>query len=253
MTEIPNHLSGNKGEKLATDKRKFENFQPVSDRVPLSQKVVAQITEAITNGAFLAGDRLPTERELALQLGVSRTAIRDAIKLLAGQGLLVVTHGSGIFVASQELVADRLAALLTIRQGTLAELFEIRKLIEVEAAGWAARRGTPEQLEKLQAVVASAIQALDDPVALARYDVEFHVGVSAAAHNGVLLRIMLNLLDLLAEGRQESLRIPGRPARSAGEHAQILAAILERDATAARQQMWQHLDSVEHSVIAGQK
>src|SRR5262249_26450370 len=118
---------------------------------------------------------------------------RDAIKLLAGQGLLVVTHGSGIFVASQELVTDRLAALLTIRQGTIAELFEIRKLIEVEAAGWAAQRGTPEQLGKLQMIIASAHQALDEPVALARYDVEFHVGVAAAAHNGVLLRIRNDL------------------------------------------------------------
>ncbi len=226
-------------------------FVPISDRIPLSQKVARQITEAIAKGELKVGDRLPTERDLALQLGVSRTAIRDAVKSLAGQGLLEVTHGSGIYVASHAHYTDRLAELLNIRQGSLAELFEIRKLIEVEAAGWAALRGSPEQLTHLERIAANANTSLDDPAALAQFDLDFHIGVAEAAQNGILLRIMLNLLDLLAEGRQESLRIPGRPARSAGEHSAIVAAILQRDANAARHQMWQHLDSVEHSVLQG--
>lgn len=126
-----------------------ETFGFVSDRIPIGQKLAAQISEEIAKGKFKPGDRLPTERELALQLGVSRTVIRDAIKLLAGQGILKVTHGSGIYVANEDRVTSQIANLLTIRQGSLRELFEVRKLIEVEAAGWAAERSQPQNLEKI--------------------------------------------------------------------------------------------------------
>jgi GntR family transcriptional repressor for pyruvate dehydrogenase complex len=224
-------------------------FGQVSDGVLLSQKVVAQISELVARGQLQPGDRLPTEREMAAQFGVSRTAVRDAIKLLAGRGILEVKRGAGIFIASREGVADHFALLLRIRQGSIEELFEVRKLIEVQAAGWAAERGSPEAIAAIQRVVAEAEAALDDPAALARCDAAFHVAVAAAARNGVLLRIMQNLLDLLASSREESLRIPGRAARSVGEHRTVLAAIERGDAAAARQRMWEHLDSVERAIV----
>lgn len=223
-------------------------FDQVSDGVPLSRKVVDRITEAVSRGQLKPGDRLPTEREMAVQFGVSRTAIRDAIKLLAGQGMLEVRRGAGIFISSREHVADRFADLLRIREGSIGDLFEIRKLIEVEAAGWAAERGTSEQVERIDAILDQARGAKGDPATLARLDAEFHLTIAEAARNAVLLRIMQNLLDLLASGRQESLRIKGRPEQSVGEHERIGDAIRQRDAAGARHAMWEHLDSVERSI-----
>lgn len=228
-----------------------ETFGYASDRIPIGQKLAAQISEEIAKGKFKPGDRLPPERELAIQLGVSRTAIRDAIKLLAGQGILNVTHGSGIYVASEDRVTSQISNLLTIRQGSLRELFEVRKLIEVEAAGWAAERSQPHNLEKIKSIVERANNALDNPGALARLDAEFHLAVAEAGGNSILLGVMLNLLDLLADARKESLSIPGRPARSAGEHNKLAEAIFSHDAAQARQLMWQHLASVEESIMAG--
>jgi len=228
-----------------------ETFGYGSDRLPIGQKLAAQISESIAKGQFKPGDRLPTERELALQLGVSRTAIRDAIKLLAGQGIVKVTHGSGIYVTNEDGVTSQIANLLTIRQGSLKELFEVRKLIEVEAAAWAAERGQPQNLQKIRSIVEQANQALTSPLALAQLDAKFHLAVAEAAGNSILLRVMLNLLDLLADARKESLSIPGRPARSAGEHNELAEAILDHDVTQARHLMWRHLVSVEESIMAG--
>jgi len=222
-----------------------------SDHVSIGQKLAAQLSEEIAKGKFKPGDRLPPERELALQLGVSRTAIRDAIKLLAGQGILKVTHGSGIYVANQDRITGQIANLLTVREGSLRELFEVRKLIEVEAAGWAAERGQPQGFDKIKKIVEQANQALHDPASLARLDAAFHLAVIEAGGNTILLRVMLNLLDLLADARKESLSIPGRPARSAGEHNDLAHAILSNDPAGARRLMLRHLTSVEESIMNG--
>lgn len=100
-------------------------------------------------------------------------------------------------------------------------------------------------------MVERANKALDNPTALARLDAEFHLAVAEAGGNSILLGVMLNLLDLLADARKESLSIPGRPARSAGEHHELAEAIFCYDVAQARELMLRHLTSVEESIMAG--
>lgn len=223
-------------------------FGPISDNIALSQKIVAQVTDAIVRGELKPGDRLPPERELAVQFQVSRTAIRDAIKILSGRGLLTVKHGVGIFVAEPRPSSLDEGGVLDISNGSIRDLFEIRKTLETQAAFWAAARATDAHLQRLSNIMEEAKTHTDDLAVLSACDAQFHVAVAEASQNMVLVKVMWALLDLLAEARRESLRIPNRAVASLHEHEQIVEAIVSRDAERARRVMLRHLDSVEYAI-----
>ena len=227
-------------------------FEPVSDNRAFSEKIVAQISDAVVRGELKPGDRMPTERDLAAQFNVSRTVVRDAVKTLAGRGILRVKHGAGIFVAtSEDMVSDTLGALsgtLSLEGPALRDLFELRKVLETQAAEWAARRADEHHVERLKEILDDAGANKDDPKVLAERDAQFHVALAQASGNLVLVRVMLTLLDLLAKSRRETLSIPGRPQRSIEDHARVLEKIEARDPEGARGAMLEHLRSVEGSL-----
>ncbi|MHB1628688.1 MAG: FadR/GntR family transcriptional regulator [Bacilli bacterium] len=223
-------------------------FEPISDNIALSEKIIFQITDAIVKGELKPGGRLPTERELAEEFKVSRTAIRDAIKVLYGRGLVDVKHGVGIFIADQSnKLYDTAAAIVSAPSG-LGELFEVRKVLESQAACWAAQRADASHLNRLRGIVAQAKEGASDLEFLSEKDGQFHVAVAEASNNLVLVRIMWTILGLLTSAREASLQIPGRPLESLSQHERIIQAITDRDADAAREAMLTHLDSVESSV-----
>lgn len=229
-------------------------FRTVPGSGSLGEGIISQITDAIIGGRLKPGDRLPPERELAEQFGVSRTALRDAVKTLAGRGILKVRRGSGIFVASaEETMMGRLGELsdvFPLRGAGLQDLFEVRRTLEVEAAGWAARRRSSHHVERLHGILENAARHFEDPRILSERDAQFHVGIAEASQNLVLVRVMLTLLDLLATARRETLRIPDRARLSLDEHARILEAIEARDTGGAREAMMDHLRSVESAITS---
>ena len=228
-------------------------FEPIHDNRALSEKIISQISDALVDGRLKPGDRLPPERELAEQFGVSRTVIRDAIKMLAGRGILQVKHGAGIFVAtSEENMIGRLGALSGILpvQGTgLRDLFEIRKVLEAQGAGWAARRRSAYHVERLRGILDDAHQHSEDPEVLSERDAQFHVAIAEASQNLVLVRVMLTLLDLLAQSRRESLSVPGRAKLSLRDHERIVEEIEAQRPDEARTAMLEHLTSVESAIL----
>jgi GntR family transcriptional repressor for pyruvate dehydrogenase complex len=228
-------------------------FKPVSDNRALSEKIISQISDVLISGALKPGDRLPPERDLAEQFGVSRTAIRDAVKTLSGRGILQVKRGAGIFVAtSEESVMGRLSELasaLPLQGAELRDLFEVRKALEVKTAGWAAQRRSGHQVERLRRVVEDAYSHTEDFQVLSERDAQFHVAIAEASQNLVLVRVMLTLLDLLELARRESLSIPGRAKLSLKDHKRIVEAIEARKPEEARQAMLDHLASVESALM----
>lgn len=230
-------------------------FEPIHDNRALSEKIISQISDALVRGELEPGDRLPPERELAEQFGVSRTVIRDAVKTLAGRGILHVKHGAGIFVAtSEENMIGRLGALSGILpvQGTgLRDLFEVRKVLEAEGAEWAARGRNAYHVERLRGILDDAYWHSDDPEVLSERDAQFHVAIVEASQNLVLVRVMLTLLDLLAQSRRESLSIPGRAKLSLKDHERIVEAIEAQRPAEAREAMLAHLTSVESAILPG--
>ncbi len=226
-------------------------FEPVKFHGNLSEGIVNQIMQAINNGELKPGDKLPAEREMCTMFSVSRTVIRDALKMLVGLGIVTIRHGMGAYINEVNGAEDvsRLAALLQISRGTVEELFQVREIIESQAVIWCTENANEQDLRLLQHIVRKGKEVGDgDESKLALLDAEFHLKIVEAAGNRVLMRLMINLLDLLGENRARVLMVPGRQRLSVLEHETIFEAINQRDPELAHQRMLNHLVNVREAI-----
>jgi len=233
-----------------------ELFQIIKDPRSVYHRVVDEIKTRIFEGRLKPGDRLPAERELAEMLGVSRTSVREALKMLAAEGLVKIKHGQGAFIAEQDPddYLQQFARRIFVNPKTIKDLFEIRKTLEPAAAAWAAERGTDRELEELATLIRQTKENLQHLPSgrlslLARHDSQFHYNLAKATGNTVLVRIVESLMDLLADIRSRALSIPGRGEASVEEHSVIVEALLRRDPEAASIAMLRHLKNVERQVV----
>lgn len=219
----------------------------------------------ISARALMPGDRLPAERTLAAQFGVSRSALREAIKHLASRGRVVSRQGGGTYVAAAqegEPLRDALLELAPLARGEAGywrDVLEIRKSLEADAAAFAARRADEADRARIAAaceVLSRALQsergdsgAAEAPLGLARLDAAFHMAIARAAHNAVLHQVMIGLQGLLETSISDSLarlyRLPGVPGQLDLQHRRIMEAVLGADAEAARAAAIAHLCYVE--------
>ncbi|CEP67690.1 Transcription regulator HTH, GntR [Moorella glycerini] len=233
-------------------------FQPIY-RNPKSvyHRVVDEIKKSIFEGRMKPGDRLPAERELAEMLGVSRTSVREALKMLAAEGLVSIRHGQGAFISEQDPdeYLKRFASHLPVNRDTVLHLFEVRKVLEPQAARWVAERASQADIQELASMVTTTREQLGRLRSgrlslLAGHDSNFHYRLAQATGNTVLVRLMHSMLDLLADSRSRSLAIPGRGERSVDEHYEIVKALINRDGEGAAAAMLRHLEDVEEQVVA---
>lgn len=231
-------------------------FEPISNGLALRDRIIQDILSKIERREIKPGDRLPSERDLAVQFNVSRTTIRDALRALAAIGVIAIQHGRGIFVQADEgtVLGQALWAPFVVRPENVSALFEVRKTLETAAAGWAALRATTAQREHLRQIVEEAKTQAGgpstvDPDNAAQADQVFHSSIVAASHNPVAGRIMINLLDLLEQVRRQSLAIPGRAWISMIEHEAIMQAILKGRPEEAQDAMLNHLTGVEVAIL----
>lgn len=231
----------------------LEAFTPVKGKQTLYERIVDQIRTMITSSQLKPGDRLPSERELAERLGVSRVPIREAMKGLAAMGLLEVRHGSGIFVAhgAMDTAIDRLASALVSERHALDNLLQVRRLLEVEGAGWAAMEVDSDEALRLKRLVEQMDEYAQAPEpdweALRMCDQEFHLCIARASRNTILLRIFEAIQDVYTQQLETTLSVPGRLKESLPEHHRILDAILANDVEEARAAMLAHLEGVERA------
>src|SRR5574343_1039540 len=167
----------------------------------LSDTVAHQLEQRILEGALKAGDRLPAERELALELGVSRPSLREALQKLVSKGLLYSRQGGGTYVADQlnDAIANPWATMLTSHPALHEDLLEFRAVLETQAAEWAATRATPADLAQLDEVLKAAARASTtlDTDAVATADRDFHQALAEAAHNVFTAHMMSMVQKLL--------------------------------------------------------
>ncbi len=228
-------------------------FKPVKEQKQyLYENIVLQIKALILEGNIKPGDRLPAEREMVDLFGVSRSCIREAIKSLATMGLVRVVHGQGVFVcevSGEDSAAQVISNLIVPGTGTMRDLFEMRKLLEAQAAEWAALRRTDGEAEAIMTTVVKAVSiaAAHPPniIGMWELDNKFHNQLALATHNQVLVRTMRGIMDLMAESRKGTLRFKDRPPKSAQEHLAVARAIIAGDPGAAREAMLTHLNNVE--------
>ncbi|MEU4272621.1 FadR/GntR family transcriptional regulator [Streptomyces sp. NPDC026092] len=217
-------------------------------RGTVTQRAIDQIKAMISGGELHPGDRLPTERDLAAQLGLSRSSMREAISALTVIGVLEARHGSGIYVS--RLGADDLLETFGVvadlsRGEQLVELLEVRRVLESTATALAAARIDQDQL----AVVTGHLRAMDeadDPEEILAHDLAFHRAVNAASGNETMAAILEGLSSRTFRARVwRGYAEEGAFERTRREHAAIHRALVARDPEAARAAAAAHVGEVE--------
>jgi GntR family transcriptional repressor for pyruvate dehydrogenase complex len=216
-------------------------LQPIR-RSPLYEEVVERLRAFIDVQQLRPGDRLLSERQLAQRLGVSRTSVRQALKV---GGLVDIRHGDGVYlVRSPEDVVPSLAQSLIDSHAQLPAVMEVREALETQTARLAARRRTEADLDEMRRALTEMSTVLDAGEDAADADRRFHGAIAAASHNEFLVSLMDQLADHIDQTRRASLSRPGRPPRSLMAHDAILHAIEAQDEDGAAQAMRDHLKVV---------
>src|SRR5512142_1221890 len=209
----------------------------------LYEQIVQQIEDTILKGNLKPGDQLPAERDLAEQFGVSRTAVREAVKALREKGLVEAYTGRGTFVTNGTLHAIRQSLDLMVKIGQAdgaTQLVEVREILEPEIAALAADRAEEQHLAALREAVAIMDASLEDAEAFIEADLDFHLALAEAAGNPLILSLIDSIVGLLREQRTGIFQVEGGPERGQHHHKQILHAVVSRDSDAARKAMRAH-------------
>lgn len=222
--------------------KKTGALSPV-DRVPLYELLVERLRDHVIEAGLKAGDRLPAERLLAQELGVSRASVRQAIVALEVQGLIEVRHGGGSYLRHDDLNPLPFAQVMDL-QRRLPDILDAREALEVKLAELAAERHTPEDIAAVNSALAMMADAVSRGESGAAGDAAFHGAVTAAAHSSLLADLMAELAEDISKSRQESLAQVGRPVTSLSQHHAIADAIVAGDPKGARRAMRKHLRSV---------
>jgi len=211
------------------------------------EEIVRQVKQLIGEGRLKSGDRLPPERDLAEKFMVSRTSVREALRALQSRGLIEIRAGEGAFIrdVSVETLIEPLALVILPHREAVGELFEARRLLEPAIAALAARRATREEIQEMERILEDQAKEVAAGRTGMLQDGALHAAIANSAHNRAITRIVNALMDLLTQSREESLHMPGRPARSHQDHRRILAAVQKRDEVAAHRAMLDHLIAVE--------
>jgi GntR family transcriptional regulator, transcriptional repressor for pyruvate dehydrogenase complex len=214
----------------------------------LSEQVAARLQAHVLDNGLHAGDRLPSERELCELLGVSRTVVREAVRLLVAKGLLDVRRGGGTVVRPPDVKAASDAMTIMLRDSEripFTLVHEVRRLLEVEIAGLAAERRTAEDLVVLDAHLSAGLEHADDPERWAQADVAFHAALAAGAHNPLFPLLLGTMAEILTELRLTAARLAGTPERAHAFHRAIFVAVEGCDRAAARRSMSEHMVEAE--------
>ncbi|MGI6065118.1 MAG: GntR family transcriptional regulator [Bacillota bacterium] len=204
---------------------------------PLREIVFDTLREAIINGNLKPGERL-MEVQLAEEMGVSRTPVREAIRKLELENFVVMIPRKGAYVAGISLK-------------DIADVYEVRAALESLAAGLAAERITEDELEKLERLLIAVAEAAErsDLNEWVQKDTEFHDIIYKASRNDRLVQIVNNLMEQIHRFRSTSLAYPGRMKIAVEEHKKIVEAISERNVPLAQSLAQEHVENAENSML----
>lgn len=221
----------------------------------LYEQIVQQIEESVLKGVLKAGDQLPAERDLALRFGVSRTAVREAVKALHEKGLVEAYSGRGTFITDGTSQAIRQSLGLMVKIGQPSgsnHLAEMRGILEPEIAALAAVRVQEPHLILMREAVALMDRAQEDPEAYIEADLDFHLGLAEAADNPLILSLLDSIVVLQREQRIRIFQVEGGPSRGQYHHKRILQSVEQHNPEKARAAMRAHLQQVREDSRASE-
>lgn len=210
----------------------------------LYEEIARNLADAIVHGRPKPGEFLPTEHDLVAEYGASRNIVREALKLVAARGLAETIHGRGTRVLPPDRwsQSDRLM-LVQYDPQLPRDLFEMRSIVEVAAAGLAAERANSEKIAEMRDVV-ERTRMTTEPGESMRLDAQFHALLAASTGNALLPMLMDPVAGLLEAHREATIRNPGVLARSIEAHSAIVDCLEARDPECAKAAMRRHLEQV---------
>jgi GntR family transcriptional repressor for pyruvate dehydrogenase complex len=223
------------------------SYRPI-ERRKVYMLIADQLIARIGEQHLRPGDPLPPERELTKAFGAGRSSVREALRMLESKGL-IESVGKGSFVISgyANPLNSSLRLLLSLDRATMVDIYELRRILECEAAALAAERHTSAHLALMDRGIAAMVEGLETAGGdlYIDGDLGFHLGIAEATRNGVILHSMDALRDVMRRALVSIFQIPESPRRSLEQHRLIRDAIASRDAERARAEMREHLTSVE--------
>lgn len=211
----------------------------------LYEDVISQIEANISSEQLMPGDRLPSERELAEKVGVSRGTLREAFRILERQGMITARPGGGRYVKKlPDGRMDRDRILLNLETAAMLDLLEAREVIESRIVELACARATRADLEAIERSMAVIKNSDAESGKVLDRDNDFHLAIAEATHNIVFVGIVELNLDLLFQIRLKTSSMPGRANQIAEEHRSIFKAIKQRDVNKAKETMLNHLKNI---------
>jgi len=222
-------------------------------RIRVFDQAVEQLRTAILAGQYLPSSRLPTEQELCDVMDVSRSTIREALRVLEAEGLIDVRRGSGAYVTeriSHLATRGEILGWLSQRKESMSQILEVRECIEWLTASMAAASHTEALIEKLQGIIdkqwteSNTTEGEPDIITLADLDVDFHVAISEASGNDIAHEIVAHILPAFAEANRAVLWVGKRIDVGIKEHQTIVDAIAASDRVAAENAMRTHINRV---------
>jgi GntR family transcriptional repressor for pyruvate dehydrogenase complex len=222
-------------------------FQPVRPR-RIYEDIVRQIQSLISERQLQPGDRLPSERELAELLSVSRASVREALRVLSAMGLVEVRSGDGTFVRQAPAPVDPAVWGLLREREFLLDLLEARRLVEEEVVALAVHRATQDDIDQMQ----DLLNRRERELAAGKHDLEtdlqFHQLVAEATRNPVLVSLVRSLCEMWLRSREATGRAPTSPHKAQEFHQAIVEAIRMRNEPLARGVMHRHMEDMREDV-----
>lgn len=215
----------------------------------LSAAAAKKLREMIISKGWKSGDRLPSESELGILFGVSRSTVREAIKILTAENVVTIQRGKGTYVAEQPGVGkDPLGLEFSNQTRLLNNLMETRMMIEPQIAYLAAQRATKANVKKLADIIQKIKDAGSDKGNHTPYDVAFHTAVAECTQNDVLFRFLPIICESIQEGYLKTADVPGSYERAIESHTKIYQAIANKDSQTAKNETEKHLKLTQEDV-----
>jgi GntR family transcriptional regulator, transcriptional repressor for pyruvate dehydrogenase complex len=221
-------------------------MEPIK-RLNVGDSIINQIKDLFLDGKLKPGDKLPPERELMEMFEVGRTSLREALKVLEAQGLIVRSQ-KGTFISTNfnDFYTDSLIYQFYFSEVDWQDIFEARRFIEKELAGLAAQRANPEDLAELQQTIEDMKLAIEEN-SYAKYissNMQFHEKIAEASCNQVMVDLYNSITSLVLRAQKKAAAVPGVMSESLHFHQEIYQAIEQKDVEKARQLMENHIESV---------
>lgn len=227
-------------------------FEPVRHKL-VYEVVVDEIVERIRKGELRVGQKLPPERVLSEELGVSRTSLREALRTLESMGYIRSTTGGGNYVneVGIEQVLHPFSAIMAQDRALISDIIEVRRYLEVHMAALAAKQANKNQLAKIYGTILDMQADIESGGNGERGDNAFHLEIARSSANRGFSMMVELCNELLAESQRATLNLPGQPMKSVQDHLGIFQAIQSGDAKLAKEEMGRHLDKAKSNLEQG--